>query len=144
MDIEMWWPKLKFGGVMAGHDYLTQFDLSGILTSSLPLPFHLSSLTTWIAGKGKAHPGWDYALNYDGTRDELGRAVRGAVDEFFSDATHFMRGCPIQVTISYLEMSKWNSWAVRKPFSAPRGAVSSSHTILKRTGSATNATSQQN
>jgi len=34
MDIEMWWPKLKEGGIMAGHDYLTQFDLSGIYTAS--------------------------------------------------------------------------------------------------------------
>mmetsp|Transcript_23456 Transcript_23456/g.33580 ORF Transcript_23456/g.33580 Transcript_23456/m.33580 type:complete len:249 (+) Transcript_23456:53-799(+) len=95
MDIEMWWPKLKEGGIMAGHDYLTQFDLSG----NDPHP----------------NPGWDYTLNYDGSRDPLGRAVRGAVDEFFSDSTHFLSGCPLQITITYYE-PKWNTWAVRKPY----------------------------
>jgi len=63
----------------------------------------------------KPNPGWDYTLNYDGTRDPLGRAVRGAVDEFFSDATHFLSGCPLQITITYYE-PKWNTWAVRKPY----------------------------
>jgi len=42
MDIEMWWPKLKEGGIMAGHDYLTQFDLSGLF----PAFFYI--IVIWI------------------------------------------------------------------------------------------------
>lgn len=96
---------------MAGHDYLTQFDLSG---------------------NSQPSGGWDYTLNYDGTRDPLGRAVRGAVDEFFSDSTGFLGGCPIQVTITYYE-PKWNTWAVRKPFYS--GSDSGSYNISSATSS---------
>jgi hypothetical protein len=65
MDIEMWWPKLvsfhdmlsildmsirfpfrqREGGIMAGHDYLTQFDLSGASEPSALLVTVLSFTT---------------------------------------------------------------------------------------------------
>jgi len=56
LDLEMWWPKLKFGGIFAGHDY----------TSCKPNCFDGN--------------GWD--LNYDGTIDPTGLSVKGAVDDF--------------------------------------------------------------
>jgi len=73
-DLTHWWPKLRKGGIMAGDDYVTVADLGRSPSSS------------------------DWSINYDGTRDAAGRAVRGAVDEFFSDATGAMAGCPRQVT----------------------------------------------
>ena len=59
--------------------------------------------------------GNDWTVNYDGTKDTTGRVVRGAVDDFFSDVTHHMKGCPRQVTVSYKERKDYlNTWAVRK------------------------------
>eukprot|EP00121_Abeoforma_whisleri_P015444 Awhi_evm1s14230 len=55
-DLEAWWPKLKRGGIMAGHHYVIQADL----------------------GEDE-----DWTLNYDGTVDETGLLVKGAVDDFF-------------------------------------------------------------
>eukprot|EP00727_Mastigamoeba_balamuthi_P006739 m51a1_g2686 putative amp-dependent synthetase and ligase (188) ;mRNA; f:752332-753018 len=52
-DMTIWWPKLKQGGVMAGHDYLNLDELD----------------TNW-----KTQP--------NGTVDVLGRAVRAAVEDF--------------------------------------------------------------
>lgn len=90
-DLTFWWPKLRKGGVMAGDDYVTMDDLGG--------PNH----------------GNDWTVNYDGSKDTTGRVVRGAVDDFFSDVTHMMLGCPRQVTISYKERKNYlNTWAVRK------------------------------
>eukprot|EP00947_MAST-08B_sp_MAST-8B-sp1_P000574 g574.t1 len=61
-DLEKWWPKIRrgprpaAGGIMAGHDYVTQREVAG----------------------------QDWTLNEDGTRDWTGRVVKGAVDDFFS------------------------------------------------------------
>eukprot|EP00602_Paraphysomonas_sp_CaronLab_P001409 CAMPEP_0185026248 /NCGR_PEP_ID=MMETSP1103-20130426/10182_1 /TAXON_ID=36769 /ORGANISM="Paraphysomonas bandaiensis, Strain Caron Lab Isolate" /LENGTH=114 /DNA_ID=CAMNT_0027559757 /DNA_START=408 /DNA_END=749 /DNA_ORIENTATION=- len=59
VDLHTWWPKLKRGGIIGGHDYVTQND-------------------------GPMQSGQDWTINFDGTRDKLGRAVKGAVDEFAS------------------------------------------------------------
>ena len=56
-DIVAYWPKLRVGGVMAGHDYVTQND-------------------------GPEQTGQDWTLNYDGTKDHTSRVVKGAVDDF--------------------------------------------------------------
>ena len=52
----MWWPKVKPGGVMAGHDYVNTQQVQAV------------------------HPGEDWGLCGDGTRND--GAVRGAVDEW--------------------------------------------------------------
>jgi hypothetical protein len=83
-DMEAWWPKLKRNGIMAGHDYVTQYELN----------IH--------------SPGQDWTVNVDGSKDETKMVVRGAVDDFFSKEPHVR-----QVTVSYRE-PMWNSWAVRK------------------------------
>ena len=75
-----YWPKLKVGGIIAGHDYVTNNDG--------PLPRQ------------------DWSKNYDGTIDETGTVVKGAVDKFAADVCR-------QVTVSYRE-SAWNTWAMRK------------------------------
>lgn len=96
-DLRHWWPKLKAGGIMAGHDY-TEQEEPGNAVKPLGDPQTTEQ---------------DWTLNYDGTKDETKRVVRGAVDDFFSDNFGDLNGCPRQVTVSYREDS-WNTWAVRK------------------------------
>lgn len=56
-DIEAWWPKLRPGGIMAGHDFETAPDVAQI------------SKQDWsVCGDGSIHPG----------------AVVGAVNDFFT------------------------------------------------------------
>jgi len=80
-DMQLWWPKLKQGGIFAGHDYVTQDD-------------------------GPSRTGQDWTLNYDGSRDETGLVVKGAVDQFAASVCR-------QVAVSYRE-NGWNTWAIRK------------------------------
>ena len=54
-DLIHYWPKLRVGGIMAGHDYVTQDD---VLYNQ------------------------DWTKNYDGTIDETRTVVKGAVDKF--------------------------------------------------------------
>ena len=82
LDLETWWPKLKVGGILAGHDY----------TSCKP-----------DCENGN---GWD--LNFDGTVDPTGLAVKGAVDDF---AIKIRR----QVVLVYDERpSQFWTWMMRK------------------------------
>ena len=60
----------------------------------------------------------DWTLNFDGTRDASGRAVKGAVDDFFAGVSPApfespMAACPRQLSVTYREGS-WNSWVVVK------------------------------
>jgi len=80
-DLSAWWPKLKAGGVFGGHDYVTNDD-------------------------GPLQSGQNWALNYDGSVDPLGRAVKGAVDDFAISVNR-------QIVVTYRE-SGWNSWFLRK------------------------------
>lgn len=80
-DLQSWWPKLRVGGIFAGHDYVVQND-------------------------GPQQGGQDWTTNYDGTKDETGTVVKGAVDKFAAEVCR-------QVTVSYREMY-WNTWAMRK------------------------------
>jgi hypothetical protein len=59
-DLVEWWPKLKRGGILAGHDYVTQDD-------------------------GPAQGGQDWTVNFDGTKDATETVVKGAVDLFASE-----------------------------------------------------------
>lgn len=76
-DLVAWWPKLKDGGVFAGHDYVTNDD-------------------------GPMQSGQNWTINYDGSIDPFGRAVKGAVDDFASSVGR-------QVLVTYRE-ARWNSW----------------------------------
>lgn len=55
-DLVSYWPKLKVGGIMAGHDYVTNDFVK--------------------------KTGQDWSKNYDGTIDTTGTVVKGAVDIF--------------------------------------------------------------
>ena len=84
-DVLAYWPKLRVGGIMAGHDYIYAAE----------------------------HPGYasgtsNYSINFDGTVDPLGRAAKGAVDDFFTQCV------PRQVVATYREPHVYASWMVRK------------------------------
>lgn len=57
-DIGLWWPKVRDGGIMSGHDFVTQDE-------------------------GPQQLNQDWTLNFDGTRDETRRVAWGAVVDFF-------------------------------------------------------------
>ena len=80
-DLEHWWPKLREGGILAGHDYVTQDD-------------------------GPAQTGQDWTKNADGTVDETGEIVVGAVNDFAQRVGR-------QVLVTYRE-AEWNTWLMRK------------------------------
>ncbi len=68
-DIELWWPKLKSGGMISGHDYMPEIDWK--------TPPHASD-----NGKDKHIYMWD-ATDYDATHRYAGVfGVDPAVDEF--------------------------------------------------------------
>jgi len=98
-DLAAYWPKVRDGGLIAGHDYIEQYEIPD---------WHNS-------------PDDDYTLNFDGTTDTTGRVVRGAVNDFFSGVVsqtpEDLRRCPRQVVVTYRE-NEWNlfanTWIVRK------------------------------
>ena len=82
LDLEAWWPKLKVNGIFAGHDYVA------------------------CAPECRDGNGWD--LNYDGTIDPDGLAVKGAVDNFAVKVSR-------QIQIVYNEKpSQYWTWVMRK------------------------------
>eukprot|EP00415_Alexandrium_ostenfeldii_P000312 UN0312 len=89
-DLAAYWPKLRVGGIIAGHDYMTQSEV------------------------GTAQ---DWKMNYDGTIDVTGQTVRGAVNDFFSGtfagSPQSLKACPRQPVITYREQW-WNTWIVAK------------------------------
>lgn len=95
-DLKAYWPKVKRGGVIAGHDYVEQFEVDKV--------------------SGEKNP-QDWTINYDGSRDATGRVVKGAVNDFFSGNAQYspqdLRACPRQPVICYRE-SVFNTWIVRK------------------------------
>ena len=89
-DLAAFWPKLRRGGIMAGHDYLTANEIPA-------------------AGKRDPTTGAleeDWSVSADGSREA--RGPKGAVDDFFSEAC-----VPRQVVVTYRE-TVFNSWMVRK------------------------------
>lgn len=80
-DLQYQYPLLQPGGIFAGHDFVTNDEVT----------------------KGDQ----DWSINYDATKDETGRVVKGAVDDFANKHG-------LKLTISYRERG-WNTWAARKP-----------------------------
>jgi len=93
-DLAAYWPKMKVGGVIAGHDYMEQFEVTEI-----------------------GQDGQDWTKNFDGSVDDTGRVVKGAVNDFFSgslpSSPKDLQECPRQPVITYREKG-WNTWIVRK------------------------------
>ena len=90
VDIKDWWPKLKDGGIMAGHDYVTTAELKG------------------------DQPNEDWSLNFDGTRDTTGTLLVGAVNEVFMSGTAESNPYFRQVVVTYREGHIYATWMVRK------------------------------
>eukprot|EP00747_Dinoflagellata_sp_TGD_P193014 gnl/TRDRNA2_/TRDRNA2_58655_c0_seq1.p1 gnl/TRDRNA2_/TRDRNA2_58655_c0~~gnl/TRDRNA2_/TRDRNA2_58655_c0_seq1.p1 ORF type:complete len:335 (-),score=38.49 gnl/TRDRNA2_/TRDRNA2_58655_c0_seq1:74-1078(-) len=118
-DLQAWWPKLRFGGMMAGHDYMQQREPDKV---GRQCHFEVDVISNnncfyMVAGGDPHTQGQDWTLHDDGTRDRSGRAVKGAVDDFFSgiaeEAPPELKRCPRQVVVTYRE-NQWNSWALRK------------------------------
>ena len=85
-DLKFFWPKLKNGGIVAGHDFVT------------------------VAEAGPGAKSWTTGADGKIDQKENGQGVRGAVLDFFSDTrTKHVR----QVVVAYKEQH-WHSWAVRK------------------------------
>eukprot|EP01012_Entosiphon_sulcatum_P004852 TRINITY_DN12010_c0_g1_i1.p1 TRINITY_DN12010_c0_g1~~TRINITY_DN12010_c0_g1_i1.p1 ORF type:complete len:262 (-),score=44.82 TRINITY_DN12010_c0_g1_i1:13-798(-) len=90
-DLVAYWPKLKRGGLFAGHDFLDADDLAK------PERFVKGAKQNW-------------SLNYDGTVATWPKAVRSAVLEFASSVDR-------QVLVTYDDEDKnkyWPSWYFRK------------------------------
>jgi len=85
-DIDAYWPKVKSGRILAGHDYLDARECDLLLKKL----------------------GWkveqDWSLCYDGSVNST--AVKGAVNEFAERND-------LQVLVTYGD--HWNSWVVVKP-----------------------------
>lgn len=88
VDITEWWPKLRVGGIMAGHDYVTQ-------------------------NQGPAQTGQDWTLNFDGTVDATGTVVKGAVNKFALE-NGFKVNTGSGEQQSWPRKGPWPSWAIRK------------------------------
>lgn len=103
-DLHKWWPKLADGGIIAGDDYSWQKE---------PKLYNENDRCT--RQRYPANTGQDWSVNMDGSRDPLGRAVRGAVDDFFSGVAPGspLSRCPRQVTVAYRECG-FNAWVARK------------------------------
>ena len=82
-DIKSWWDKIRPGGLMCGHDFVYNSEVQLV------------------------QPNVDYSINYDGTKDEKGRAVRGAVEEWAALTRR---------TLSTGSSKKeyWKSWCIRR------------------------------
>jgi hypothetical protein len=120
-DLTAWWPLLRAGGVIAGHDYTEQQEPFRVMQGGKPV-------------KGASDPqssGQNWTLNHDGTVDTTGRVVKGAVDDFFSGVApqlgspwiqQQMLLCPLQVVVTYREMG-FNTWLVAKPEASSSSAL---------------------
>jgi len=85
-DIKSYWPKLKSGGILSGHDYM---DASEVRR------FHYITKT----------PSQDWSICEDGSYNV--RAVKGAVEDWSAEHN-------IQVLLSYREPA-WHTWCMIKP-----------------------------
>jgi len=116
-DLSMWWPKLRRGGVMAGHDYMEQHEPRFREQPWVLADNQVVSQTHIVDPKTR---GQNWTLNFDGSVDRSGRAVKGAVDDFFGGVAlppygspAELMACPRQISVTYRELA-WNSWIVIK------------------------------
>jgi predicted O-methyltransferase YrrM len=76
-DMVTWWPKLKRGGIMAGHDYLDAQEVADL-------------------------SGQNWSISADGTVNTENKAVKSAVDEFATEVR-----VPIQITYRDAPWNTW-------------------------------------
>ncbi|CAD7941137.1 unnamed protein product [Amoebophrya sp. A120] len=80
-DLELWLPKLRPNGIIAGHDFLTAAEHR----------FHTG------------HSADRYEINFDGSIDLTGRAVQGAVMDFFGTRDFL----PLRTIDQFTEHRSW-------------------------------------
>jgi hypothetical protein len=76
-DITTWWPKLKPGGIMAGHDFMTQQEIQALT------------------------PAQNFSVYADGSVNM--QAVVGAVNDFFLKAQYTSCGHIRGVSMEHLD-----------------------------------------
>ena len=83
-DLRAYWPKLRAGGVMAGHDYTEQRDID--------------------ASESPESSRQDWTLGRNGYREKAGRSVQGAVEDFFGgldqSSPDELQRCPAQLVFA--------------------------------------------
>ncbi|PSC76989.1 hypothetical protein C2E20_0340 [Micractinium conductrix] len=84
-DMALWWPKLRPGGILAGHDYLNAKEIK------------------------EFHPNEDWCLCANGTRHE--GAVKGAVGEFAAAQGLTVAVTYREIELG----NPYGSWLLRKP-----------------------------
>jgi hypothetical protein len=102
-DLELYWPKLRPGGIVAGHDYMLGFHLHEILSS---------------------HTEDRYDLCPNGTLAP--RSVKGAADDF-------ARAHGLRLAVTFRDMPPFLSFIMRKPCrngDSVRSALSSAKSDL--------------
>lgn len=82
-DINLWWPKLKVGGIMAGHDYIDTEEVAKI-------------------------SGQDWSVSADGTVNPEGKAVKSAVDEWAAENRQVL-----QITFRDAPWNTWVTRKIR-------------------------------
>lgn len=85
-DLTAWWPKVRPGGLVCGHDFVTQAE-------------------------GPAQSGQRWDLNGDGSVDPTGGAVRAAVEDFAAAVT---RQIQVGYQQKWIGGSGWWTWCVRR------------------------------
>ena len=90
--LELYWPKLKVGGVMAGHDFLTAEDARKAIPDSVVVQ--------------------DWSVCGDGRRYD--DAVRGAVMDFVSSKSEDLEASNIIAMTTQPEGHIWKSWGFWK------------------------------
>ena len=88
LDITEWWRKLRIGGIMAGHDYVTQDE-----------------------GPEQTHQDW--TKNYDGTVDHTRSVVKGAVNKFAKE-NGLIVNTGLKEEQKWPRKGPWPSWVIRK------------------------------
>lgn len=87
-DLEAWYPKIKTGGIMSGHDYMSGMEV-------------------------KVSTNGNWSRNGDGTIDYSFQAVKGAVNLFFAVRGHYVSVCSPIPSYSSWVVYKGEPWAVQ-------------------------------
>ena len=127
-DLKAWWPKIRPGGILAGHDYVDADELWRFSTCQWGWPWRgceahykcvqwdkacdsLPDAKRQGSRDALAHNcGQDWSVQADGSRRVDHKAVRSAVDEFAAEQGR-------QVAVSYRDVQQaffFETWAIRR------------------------------
>ena len=127
-DLKAWWPKIRPGGILAGHDYVDADELWRFSTCQWGWPWRgceahykcvqwdkacdsLPDAKRQGSRDALAHNcGQDWSVQADGSRRVDHKAVRSAVDEFAAEQGR-------QVAVSYRDAQQaffFETWAIRR------------------------------